>query len=89
MTSQEACAKMAALANLPMGWVFETPRRFRDDLILLATGPAGDEIETCGGAPRAAGGAVARGHAARGRGGGGGGGGGGAAGAAAPPPAPP
>jgi len=68
MTSHEACAKMAALANLPMGWVFETPRRFRDDLILRATGPAGDEVETSGGTAGEAWGAMARELAARGRG---------------------
>ena len=39
---------MAAIANLPIGWVFEDPRRERDLLILRATGPRGDEIEVSG-----------------------------------------
>ena len=29
---------MAAIANLPIGWLFDDPRRYRDDLILRATG---------------------------------------------------
>ncbi len=68
MTSQEACAKLAALANRPMGWVYETPRRFRDALMVLATGPAGDEVETSGGTAGEAWGAMAGELAARGRG---------------------
>ncbi len=39
---------MAAIANLPIGWLFEDARRQGDDLILRATGPDGDEIEVSG-----------------------------------------
>ena len=35
---------MAAIANLPIDWMFEDPRRHRGQLILRATGPDGDEI---------------------------------------------
>ena len=38
---REAAARMAAIANLPIGWLFEDPRRYRDDLILRPPG-AGD-----------------------------------------------
>ncbi len=43
MSSQEGAVKMAAIANLPVGWLFEEPRRERDDLVLRVTGPDGDE----------------------------------------------
>ena len=49
MRDREGAAKLAAIANLPPGWVFEDPQRYRDDLILRATGPNGDEIEVSGG----------------------------------------
>ena len=39
---------MAAIANLPIGWLFEDPRRERDDLVLKATSAKGDEIEVSG-----------------------------------------
>ncbi len=45
MRDREGAATLAAIANLPIGWLFEDPRRERDDLILRATGPEGDEIE--------------------------------------------
>ena len=48
MRDREGAAKLAAIANLPIGWLFEDPRRERDDLILRATGPEGDEIEVAG-----------------------------------------
>ena len=48
MRDGEAAAKIAAIANLPIGWLFEDARRERDDLILWATGPDGDEIEISG-----------------------------------------
>ena len=48
MRDREGAAKMAAIANLPIGWLFEDPRRLGDDLILRATGPDGDEIEVSG-----------------------------------------
>ena len=44
----EGAAKLAAIANLPIGWLFEDPRRYRDDLILRATGPDGSELEVSG-----------------------------------------
>ena len=40
--------KMAALANLPIGWMFEDPRRDRDDIVLRATSAEGNEIEVPG-----------------------------------------
>jgi hypothetical protein len=39
---------LAAIANLPIGWLFEDARRQGDELILRATGPDGDEIEVSG-----------------------------------------
>ena len=39
---------MAAIANLPIGWLFGDARRQGDDLILPATGTDGDEIEVSG-----------------------------------------
>ncbi len=48
MKDREGAAKLAAIANLPIGWLFEDPRRERDDLILRATGPEGDEIDLAG-----------------------------------------
>ena len=50
---------MAAIANLPIDWVFEDPRRHRGQLILRATGPDGDEIEVSGGSTEEAGQALA------------------------------
>ena len=35
---------MAAIANLPIGWVFEDPRREQEDFALRAMGPDGDEL---------------------------------------------
>jgi hypothetical protein len=48
MRDREGAVKLAAIANLPKGWLFEDPRRQGDDLILRATGPDGDEIELSG-----------------------------------------
>jgi ribosomal protein S3 len=39
---------MAAIAILPIGWLFEDARRQGDDLILRATGAEGAEIEASG-----------------------------------------
>ena len=39
MNDREAAARLAGIANLPIGWLFEDPRRDHDDLILRATGP--------------------------------------------------
>ena len=60
--------KLAAVANLPIGWLFEDARRYRDDLILRATGPLGDEIEVSGGNDEDAWRAMAEQLAALGRG---------------------
>jgi hypothetical protein len=68
MRDREGAAKLAAIANLPIGWVFEDPRRYRDDLILRATGPDGDEIEVSGGSTEDAWQAMAEELAARGEG---------------------
>ena len=43
---------MAAIANLPIGWVFEVPRRHRDDLILRATGLDGTRSRCQAARPR-------------------------------------
>ena len=48
MRDREGAAKMAAIANLPIGWLFEDPRRDGDDLVLRATSSNGDEIEVAG-----------------------------------------
>jgi hypothetical protein len=48
VSDKEGAAKLAAIANLPIGWVFEDARRDHGDLILRATGPDGDEIEVAG-----------------------------------------
>jgi hypothetical protein len=48
MRDREGAAKIAAIANVPIGWLFEDPRRQGDDLILRASGPDGDEIEVSG-----------------------------------------
>ena len=48
MGDRERAAKLAAIANLPFGLLFEDARRQGDDLILRATGPDGDEIEVLG-----------------------------------------
>ena len=48
MRDGEAAAKVAAIANLPIGWLFEDARRQTDDRILRATGPDGDEIKVAG-----------------------------------------
>jgi hypothetical protein len=68
MNDREAAAKIAALANLPVGWVFEDPRRYHDDLILRATGSDGDEVEVSGGTSEDAWRAMAEQLAARGEG---------------------
>jgi hypothetical protein len=48
MRDREGAVKLAAIANLPIGWLFEDPRRQGDDLILRPTGPEGEEIEVSG-----------------------------------------
>lgn len=48
MGGRDGAAEMAALANLPAGWLFEEPRGDGDQLILRASGPNGDEIEVAG-----------------------------------------
>ena len=48
MRDKEGAAKLAAIANLPIGWLFEDPRRDHDDLVLRATSAEGDEIEVAG-----------------------------------------
>ena len=68
MRDKEGAAKLAAIANLPIGWLFEDPRRDRDDLVLRATGPEGDEIEVSGGSTEEAWRAMAEQLAARGEG---------------------
>jgi hypothetical protein len=45
---RDCAAKMAAIANLPIGWLFEEPRRDMGMLMLRASGPGGDEIEVAG-----------------------------------------
>ena len=35
---------MAAIANLPVDWLFEDPVRDGEELVLRATGPDGDEV---------------------------------------------
>ncbi len=44
MRDREGAAKMAAIANLPIGWLFEDPLRDGEELVLRATGPDGDEV---------------------------------------------
>ena len=44
----EAAVRLTAIANLPIGWLFEDQRRERDDLVLRATGPDGGESEVAG-----------------------------------------
>jgi hypothetical protein len=68
MRDREGAAKLAAIANLPVGRVFEDPRRYRDVLILRATGPDGDEIEVSGESTEEAWRAMAEELAARGEG---------------------
>jgi hypothetical protein len=48
MRDREGAAKIAAISNLPIGWLFKAARCQGDDLILRATGPNGDEIEVSG-----------------------------------------
>ncbi|MCY7419765.1 MAG: hypothetical protein LH650_14980 [Chloroflexi bacterium] len=44
MSHREAAARMAALINLPIGWLFEDPLRDGQELVLRATGPNRDEV---------------------------------------------
>ncbi len=67
MRDREGAARLAAIANLPIGWLFEDPRRERDDLILRATGPEG-EIEVAGATAEEAWRAMAESLAAMGEG---------------------
>jgi len=57
--------RLAAIANLHL---FEDPRRYRDDLILRATGPDGDEVGVSGGTTEDAWRGMAEQLAARGEG---------------------
>ncbi len=68
VSDKEGAAKLAAIANLPVGWVFEDPRRDHEDLVLRATGPDGDEIEVAGRTTAEAWTAMAESLAARGEG---------------------
>ena len=68
MGDKEGAAKLAAIANLPVGWVFEDARRDHEDLVLRATGPDGDEIEVAGRTTEDAWRAMAESLAARGEG---------------------
>lgn len=44
MRDREGAAKLAAIANLPIGWLLEDPRRDGGELVLRATGPDDDEV---------------------------------------------
>ncbi len=44
MPHREAAARLAAIANLPIGWLLEDPSRDGEELVLRTTGPDGDEI---------------------------------------------
>jgi hypothetical protein len=68
VSDKEGAAKLAAIANLPVGWVFEDPRRDHEELVLRATGPDGDEIEVAGRTTAEAWTAMAESLAARGAG---------------------
>ena len=61
-------ARLNAIANLPTGWLFEEPRRYRDDLILRASRPAAEEIEVAVSTAEEAWRAMAESHAALGEG---------------------
>ena len=68
MRDREGAANLAAIANLPIGWLFEDPRRDHDDLVLRATSAEGDEIEVSGPTAEEAWRAMAESLAALGRG---------------------
>jgi hypothetical protein len=47
MNDREAAARLAAIANLPIGWVIDDPE-WSSSLILQAIGPSLEEIEVSG-----------------------------------------
>jgi len=68
MSDREAAARFSAIANLPIGWLLDAPRRLVHQVVVRATGPEGAELEGCGETPAEAWEAVAHELAAMGNG---------------------
>ena len=43
MSDRTGAAKLAAIANLPIGWLLEDPESWKDGVLLTATGPEGSD----------------------------------------------
>ncbi len=48
MSDRTGAAKLAAIANLPIGWVFDGPESWKDGVLLTATGPEGSDRQAWG-----------------------------------------
>ena len=54
MGDRTGAAKLAAIANLPIGWVFADPEAWKDGVLLTATGPEGSDRQAWGATETAA-----------------------------------